>query len=150
MKMSKYSMEVKQQALAMVAAEGVNKTSEVMHITKLTLYRWRNETNADVSVELDGTKKRDTQSSTTSEKSTKAPVDNVTAKPIISSLDEPTNKPIRKKAFETAKQLLLEESNEKAARIRFLEAENAQLRSEAEQLHNRCERYRDTLIALIR
>jgi len=50
----------------------------------------------------------------------------------------------------TAKQLLFNETNEKAAHIRSLETENARLWSEVEQLRNKCECFRNALAALIR
>ena len=59
--------------------------------------------------------------------SEQVPVHNETPKPSVSALDKSTNRPIREDSLETAKHLLLEKSNEKAARIQSLEAENAQL-----------------------
>lgn len=148
--MSKYSKEVKQQALAMIETDGIYKTSEVMHITKLTLYRWRKEAKIGTSVEYDDIKVSDTSSVASSKESAQVPVDNEALKPSASTLDKPTNRPICEDALETAKHLLLEESNEKAARIQSLEAENAQLRSEIKQLRTKCERFCDALAALIR
>jgi hypothetical protein len=150
MKMSKYSHEVRQQAISMIETNGVNKTSEMMHIAKLTLSRWRKEASVETSVELDATKKMDIQSVASTKKPAQVTVDEKTSKPAAPTLDAPINKPIREDTLKTAKQLLFEDSKEEAARIQSLEAENAHLRSEAKQLCAKCERFRDALAALIR
>lgn len=41
--MKKYSETIKQQALEMVAEQGLRKASEVMNLPKTTLMRWRRE-----------------------------------------------------------------------------------------------------------
>lgn len=143
-------MEVRQQALIMVDTEGVKKTSEMMHITKLTLYRWRNEAIIGTAIALDVTKKTNDPSVSSPREQETIPSDMETPKLASSSLDEPANEPMRETALETAKQLLLEESDDRAARLQSLEAENAKLRSVVAQLYDRCERYRDALVALIR
>ena len=148
--MSKYGKDVRKQALEMMDSVGVKKTSETMHIAKLTLYRWQKEAIPGIDVELDNAPKTIISSVKSKKEITSDPVNEVcpiTAAPI---LDEPTILPVHKDAAETAKHLLFDETNEKAAHIRSLETENARLWSEVEQLRSKCERYRDALVALIR
>lgn len=138
--MSKYGKDVRKQALEMIDSVGVKKTSETMHIAKLTLYRWQKEAIPGVDVEHDNEPKTIVASAAPKKEI-------ITPTPI---LDEPPLKPSCEDAVESAKQLLHEENNEKAAHFRFLETENARLWSEIEQLRSKCERYRDALVALIR
>ena len=148
--MSKYGKDVRQQALEMIESVGVKKTSETMHIAKITLYRWQKERLPGTVVEPDDAPKTIGLLVSLKKKITPAHVGDVSPKIAAPILDEPTIKPVREDAVESAKQLLLEETNEKAAHIRSLETENARLWSEVEQVRSKCERYRDALAELIR
>ena len=149
MKMSKYNHEVRQQALAMVDTEGVRKTSEIMHITKLTLYRWQKEANTDQSIETDNVERSYASQPVPIESPVQRLAGEWIPEPAVSPSDEPANEQKYKEELVTEKQLLYMEDNEKAARILSLEAEKAQLQSEAEQLRKKCECYRNALVALI-
>jgi hypothetical protein len=150
MKMSKYNQEVRQQAIAIAETEGVRKTSEIMHISMLTLYRWKKEANTNQPIETDNVERSYASQPVPIESPAQSLDGEWIPEPVVSLTDEPANKQKYEEELATGKQLLYEENTEKAARILYLEAENAQFRSEAEQLRNKCERYRDALVALIR
>jgi transposase-like protein len=149
MKMSKYSHEVKQQALAMVETDGVRKTSEIMHITKLTLYRWMKEANTNQPIDTDNVEGSYASQPVPIESPVQSLAGEWIPEPAVSPSGEPANNQKYEEELVIEKQLLCMEDNEKAARILSLEVEKAQLRSETEQLRKKCECYRNALVALI-